>query len=58
MRGDAYLGTADKVGGQLRDLARALGVDEVVVLTWTHDLTARKDSYTLLAREFELEGDR
>jgi hypothetical protein len=33
-------------------LANTLGVDELVVITWTHDPAAQKRSYELLAREF------
>ncbi|PPR20892.1 MAG: hypothetical protein CFH40_01777, partial [Alphaproteobacteria bacterium MarineAlpha10_Bin3] len=57
LRDDAIIGTPDRVGGQLRDLARQLGIDELVVLTWTHGLAARKRSYELLAREFAIGGD-
>ena len=54
MRDDAFVGTPDKVASQLRDLARQLGLDEIVVLTWTHALAARKHSYDLFAREFRI----
>ncbi|NKB58106.1 MAG: MsnO8 family LLM class oxidoreductase [Alphaproteobacteria bacterium] len=54
LREDAFVGTPDKVGEQLRNLAQQLGVDELVVLTWTHDLAVRKHSYELLAKEFSI----
>ncbi len=54
MREDAFVGTPQKVGEQLRQLAQQLGVDELVVLTWTHDIAARKRSYELLADEFKI----
>ena len=40
----------------LRALAQRLQVDEVVVITWTHDPKAQRRSYELLAREFDLAG--
>jgi len=57
LRDDAIIGTPDRVGEQLRNLARQLGIDELVILTWTHGLAVRKRSYELLAREFAIGGD-
>lgn len=57
LRDESIIGTPDRVAAQLRDLARGLGIDEVVVLTWTHGLAARKRSYELLAREFTIGGE-
>jgi luciferase family oxidoreductase group 1 len=54
MRQGAIVGTARQVGDRLRDLATALDVEEITVLTWTHDPKARQRSYTLLAEEFGL----
>ena len=54
MRQDAVVGTARQVGERLRELAAALDVQEVTVLTWTHDPEARRRSYALLAEEFGL----
>lgn len=56
LRNDAFVGTPDKVGEQLRNLAQQLGLDELVILTWTHDLAARKHSYELLARQFDIKS--
>ena len=53
-RQEAIVGTARQVGDRLRGLAAALGVQEVTVLTWTHDPEARRRSYALLAGEFGL----
>jgi len=52
LRADAFVGAPDMVGGQLRNLAEQLGVEEIAVLTWTHGLDARKRSYELLAQNF------
>lgn len=52
LRDSALVGTPDQVGQRIRALADQLGVEEVVVLTWTHGLDARKRSYELLAQEF------
>jgi luciferase family oxidoreductase group 1 len=48
------VGTPDTVKPRLEALAASYGVDEVVVLTITHDYAARKRSYALLAEAFEL----
>ncbi|HZK88560.1 MAG TPA: LLM class flavin-dependent oxidoreductase [Stellaceae bacterium] len=49
------VGTPGQVKAGLEDLAERYGVDEIVVLTITHDYEARKRSYTLLAEAFGLE---
>jgi luciferase family oxidoreductase group 1 len=51
---NAIFGTPETVAAKLRLLAHACGVEEVAVLTATHDPEARRRSYTLLAREFGL----
>ena len=50
----AFVGTAAEVGAQLRALARALELDELVINTWAHAPAVRRQSYALLAREFAL----
>jgi luciferase family oxidoreductase group 1 len=57
LRDEAIIGTPAQVGAQLRDLARQLDIDELVILTWTHGLAARKRSYELLAAEFAIGPD-
>jgi len=52
------VGTPDQVKAGLEALAASYGVDEVVVLTITHDYAARKRSYTLLAEAFGLTKPR
>ena len=42
------------VAAKLRQLAARLEVDELVVITWTHDPAAQMRSYELLAQEFAL----
>jgi alkanesulfonate monooxygenase SsuD/methylene tetrahydromethanopterin reductase-like flavin-dependent oxidoreductase (luciferase family) len=49
------VGDPDLVKQRLTALARAYGIDEVVILTICHDFAARKRSYTLLAEAFDLE---
>ncbi len=56
LRARAICGTPDVVAAQLRALAGEHGVEEIAVLTTVHDPEARRRSYTLLAREFGLEG--
>ncbi|MDP1789786.1 MAG: LLM class flavin-dependent oxidoreductase, partial [Methylibium sp.] len=50
----AFVGSAPQVAAQLRELAAALELDELVVNTWAHDPAVRRHSYALLAREFGL----
>jgi luciferase family oxidoreductase group 1 len=48
------VGTPDTVKPALEALTASYGVDELVILTITHDFAARKRSYALLAEAFEL----
>ncbi len=54
LKANALVGSAATVGSRLRQLARQLAVDELAVITWTHDPQAQRHSYALLAREFSL----
>ena len=54
LKANALVGSAATVGSRLRQLARQLAVDELVVITWTHDPQAQRHSCALLAREFSL----
>ncbi len=56
LRRKAIVGTADQVATRLRELAARLALDELVVVTWTHDHAARLQSYALLAEAFALRG--
>jgi luciferase family oxidoreductase group 1 len=56
LRARAIYGTPESVGAKLRALAEGLGVTELAVLTTLHSAAARRESYTLLAREFGLAG--
>ena len=49
------IGGPDKVRAQLQQIAEALGVDEVMANTITHDHADRRRSYELLAQAFGLE---
>ena len=53
-RGRTVAGTPEVVREQLEVMARAYGVDELVVVTITHDFKARVPSYELLAEAFGL----
>lgn len=48
------VGPPDKIKRGLEDLAQRCGVDEVMVVTITHDFSARLKSYELVAKEFGL----
>ena len=52
LRANALVGSGPQVAAKLRALAERLGVDELVVITWTHDPAVQQRSYELLAREF------
>ncbi len=58
MRANALVGSAPQVADKLRRLADRLQVDEVVIITWTHEPAAQARSYELLAREFGLTGEQ
>lgn len=51
-------GTPEQVKTRLTELAAAYDVDELVVVTITHDFADRLRSYELLAQAFELESSR
>jgi luciferase family oxidoreductase group 1 len=56
--GERHLrGTGKQVGDGLRQMAETLGIDEIAVLTTTHDPEKRRRSYTLLSQEFGLAGE-
>lgn len=54
LRRKAIVGSADHVGMKLRELAQRLGLDELVIVTWTYDAAPRQRSYELLADAFDL----
>jgi luciferase family oxidoreductase group 1 len=54
VRKRAMVGTGPQVAARMRELAASLGLEELVVVTWTYDAMARHRSYELLAREFGL----
>ena len=54
LRRRAMVGTGDEVGSRLRQLGTQLGLDEIVINTWTYDPAARRHSYTLLAQAFQM----
>ena len=49
-RAKAMVGTGGQVMAKLKVLADELGIDEVVVITWTWDPAAQRRSYELLAQ--------
>jgi luciferase family oxidoreductase group 1 len=54
LRRKAIVGTGSAVAERLIQLARHFALDEIVVVTWTHDPDARHRSYELLASAFHL----
>ena len=51
LKDKALVGTAKQVVTKLRALAERLQIEEIVVITWTHDPVAQARSYELLAQE-------
>jgi luciferase family oxidoreductase group 1 len=49
LRRKAIVGTADAVAERLTQLAQHFALEEIVVVTWTHDPAPRHRSYELLA---------
>ena len=54
LRRKAIVGSAEQVATRLKELARHLDLDELVVVTWTYDPAPRHRSYELLAKAFAL----
>ena len=54
MRKTHIVGSVDKVSSQLSALAESAKLDEIVILTWAHDVKVRQRSYELLAKAFNL----
>ncbi|HZH85362.1 MAG TPA: hypothetical protein VFD87_19580, partial [Phototrophicaceae bacterium] len=52
LRRKAIVGTSDEVKTRLKDLAKSLELDELVIVTWTYDPAPRHRSYELLAQAF------
>ena len=50
LRRNALVGDPTQVADQLRALAERLEIDEIAVITWTHDADAQARSYQLLAQ--------
>jgi len=49
-RQDSFVGTGPDVAERIEALKNQVGVDEMAVVTWTHDEEVRRASYTHLAR--------
>ena len=49
-RKDSFVGTGPAVAARIEELRTRVGVDEMAVVTWTHDEEVRRASYTELAR--------
>ena len=49
-RKDSFVGTGPEVVGRIEELRTRVGVDEMAVVTWTHDEDVRRASYTELAK--------
>ena len=54
LRRKAIIGSSEQVTARLKELAKSLELDELVVVTWTYDPAPRHRSYELLAQAFGL----
>jgi luciferase family oxidoreductase group 1 len=54
-REDSFVGTGPDVATRIKALAAEVGVEEMAVVTWTHDENVRRESYRLLAHAFNLQ---
>jgi luciferase family oxidoreductase group 1 len=54
LRRKALVGTAEQVAARIRELSQKFDLDEIVIVTWTHDPAPRRRSYELLADAFAL----
>ena len=52
LRRKAIVGSAEQVAVRLKELAKSLELDELVVVSWTYDPAPRQRSYELLAEAF------
>ena len=50
LRANALVGTGAQVAEKLRALSQRLQVDEIAIITWTHEPQAQRRSYELLAQ--------
>ncbi|MGE5216819.1 MAG: LLM class flavin-dependent oxidoreductase [Chloroflexota bacterium] len=55
LRRKAIVGSAEQVAARLKELAKSLELDELVVVTWTYDSAPRHRSYELLANTFGID---
>ena len=55
LRRKAIVACSDEVSSQLKEPAKDLDLDELVVVTWTYDSASRYRSYELLAKPFALQ---
>jgi alkanesulfonate monooxygenase SsuD/methylene tetrahydromethanopterin reductase-like flavin-dependent oxidoreductase (luciferase family) len=52
LRRKEIVGSSEQVAARLKELAKRLALDELVVVTWTYDPAPRHRSYELLAQAF------
>lgn len=57
LRRESLVGTGPEVARRIEELARRVGVEEIAIVTWTHDEAVRRRSYALLAEAFGLRPD-
>ena len=53
---NALVGSVQNVKKKLLELANHLEIDELVIITWTHDHAVQRRSYELLAEAFNLQN--
>ena len=56
LKANALVGSAAQVKLKIEKLAKNLGVEEIVIITWSHDAQSQFKSYELIAKEFGLQN--
>jgi alkanesulfonate monooxygenase SsuD/methylene tetrahydromethanopterin reductase-like flavin-dependent oxidoreductase (luciferase family) len=55
LRHNAIVGSSEQMAARLKEFAKGLELDELVVVTWTYDPAPRHRSYELLAQAFGMD---
>lgn len=54
LRQKTFVGTGEEVAERINTLSKQLGVEEVAIVTWAHSDEARRNSYSEIAKAFDM----
>ena len=54
LRKKTFVGTGEEVAERISKLSKQLGVEEVAIVTWAHSDEARRNSYSEIAKAFDM----